>query len=145
MKCPYCQREINDKTRLCPQCRKEIPPCAELSTADGQEPEQKSRGNQEVGIGTCVIVCALFFGGCGGLWVGLVGAVIGLIIGLLFCRKGKNIPEDSANEPSDAARPKEESSFKKILLWLLFIIIVSPLIIPPVISSILFLIDNVNQ
>ncbi len=58
-----------------------------------QVPQNKSEN--EIGIGTCIVVCTLYFGGLsfgtGNLNVGLCGAVaggvLGLIIGLIFCRK----------------------------------------------------------
>ncbi len=83
---------IGDVCSICPQCRKDIPPYAVISTADEQVPMQKSGDNLEVGIVTCVIMCALFFGGIGGFWMGIGGAVFGLIIGLLCCRKRKHGP-----------------------------------------------------
>ena len=120
MKCPYCQMEISDGTRICPQCKKDNPPCAEISDMNEEIPKPQSKDNEEVGIVTCVIAFALFFGGCGGLWVGLGGAVLGLIIGLLFCRKRKHGADNTI---------KGDFYIKKIMFIIIKIIVILAIVL----------------
>lgn len=65
---------------------------AETSSSDEPSPitPKREKPDKSIGVVTCVIVTAVLFGGQCGM-AGLIGgALLGLFIGLIFCRKKKS-------------------------------------------------------
>ena len=92
-----------------------------VSNAIPNEPQQKPRGQQEIGIGTCIVVTALEFGAMVGIWGLIGGAILGLLIGLVFCRKkGEQAPDNAPPPiqvpppPSDTSTPENQEAAKEI-------------------------------
>ena len=91
-----------------------------VSNAIPNEPQQKPRGQEEIGIGTCIVVTALEFGGMVGIWGLIGGAILGLLIGLVFCRKkGEQAPGNAPPPiqvpppPSDTSTPENQEATKE--------------------------------
>ena len=87
-----------------------------MSNVMSNEPQQRPRGQEEIGIGTCIVVTALQFGAMVGVWGLIGGAILGLLIGLVFCRKkGEQAPyngtphQNEPTPPSNTPTPENTS------------------------------------